>query len=67
VQAFPEEELEGPGVALAMAIAEAAMSAAQHLASEDVDEAYFEVTRIQIKVAKNPGPTAYKVTIAPSD
>lgn len=66
VQAFPEEEQEGPGVALAMAVAEAAMQAAQHLEQEGVDEAYFEVSRIQIKVAKNPGPTTYRVILTPS-
>ena len=63
VQAFPDEELQGAPTALAMAIAEAATEAARYLADNGIDEADFEVSRIRIKVAKNPGPTSYSATI----
>lgn len=65
VQAFPDEEVAGTPSALAMAIAEAAMSAAEHLGQAGIDEADFEVSRIRITVAKNPGPTSYRATITP--
>ena len=61
-EADPEQELAGTGNALARAIAEAAMEAAKHI--ESTHE--FEVSRIQIVVAPNPGPKSYKVTITPT-
>lgn len=64
-QAFPEEEIQGAPTALAIAIAEAAMSAAAHLGQAGIDEADFEVSSIRIKVARNPGPTSYRVRISP--
>ena len=66
VQAHPEQEHEGEPTALAMAIAEAAQEAADHLAENDLSETEFEVSRIQVTVAPNPGPTSYKVTITPT-
>ena len=64
-QAFPEEERAGGSTALAIAIAEAATAAAAHLAENDLEERTFEVTRIRVVVAPNPGPTSYKVKITP--
>lgn len=61
-EADTERELEGEVGALAKAIAEAAMAAAETI--EDVQE--FEVSRIQITVSPNPGPKSYKVTITPT-
>ncbi len=49
-----------------MAIAEAAQEAATHLAENSLSETEFEVSRIQVTVAPNPGPTSYKVTITPT-
>ena len=73
VQASPDEERAGTPTALAMAIAEAAALAAQHLTDhaeqvtlDENGEMEFEVSRIQVKVKPNPGPTSYKVTITPS-
>jgi hypothetical protein len=66
VEAHPEQEHEGEPTALAMAIAEAAQEAATHLAENDLSTTEFEVSRIQVTVAPNPGPTAYKVTITPT-
>jgi hypothetical protein len=57
-----ERELEGEVGALAKAIAEAAMVAAETI--EDVQE--FEVSRIQITVSPNPGPKSYTVTVTPT-
>ena len=65
VQADPGEEEQGVPTALAMAIAEAAKEAAAHLSANDLPETEFEVTRIEIKVAPNPGPTSYSATITP--
>lgn len=64
VEAFPDEEASGTPTALAMAIAEAAMKAAEHLTEQGIPEARFEVSRIQITVKKNPGPTSYRATIS---
>jgi hypothetical protein len=66
VQALPDEERDGAPTALAMAIAEAATLAARYLEKEGREETEFEVSRIQIKVAPNPGPTSYKVILTPS-
>jgi hypothetical protein len=66
VQANPEEEHDGAPTALAMAIAEAAQEAAGHLAENELSTTEFEVSRIQVTVAPNHGPTSYKVTITPS-
>jgi hypothetical protein len=65
VQSDPTEEANGTPTALAMAIAQAAQEAASHLAENGIGETDFEVTRIQVTVAPNPGPTSYKVTITP--
>jgi hypothetical protein len=65
VQANPGEEEQGVPTALAMAIAEAAQEAASHLADKDLPETEFEVSRIEIMVAPNPGPTSYKATLTP--
>lgn len=64
VEAYPEEEMNGTPTGLAMAIAEAAMKAAEYLTENDIPEARFEVSRIQITVEKNPGPTSYGATIS---
>lgn len=64
VEAFPDEEVNGTPTALAMAIAEAAMKAAEYLTEQKIPEARFEVSRIQITVKKNPGPTSYGATIS---
>ena len=64
VEAFPDEEASGTPTALAMAIAEAAMKAADYLTEQGIPEARFEVSRIQITVKKNPGPTSYGATIS---
>jgi hypothetical protein len=64
VEAFPDEEASGTPTALAMAIAEAAMKAAEYLTEQGIPEARFEVSRIQITVKKNPGPTSYGATIS---
>lgn len=64
VEAFPDEEVNGTPTGLAMAIAEAAMKAAEYLTEQGIDEADFEVSRIQITVKKNPGPTTYGATIS---
>ena len=58
VGANPQAELHQHG-ALAQAIATAAMDAAA-----DGEDAYYRITDILIQVTPNPGPTAYKVTIA---
>ena len=50
-----------------MAIAEAAQEAAAHLSDNDLPETKFEVTRIEITVSPNPGPTSYKATLTPKD
>jgi hypothetical protein len=66
VQADPGEEEQGKPTALAMAIAEAAQEAAQFLHDNNLPETEFEVSRIRITVAPNPGPTSYKTTITPT-
>jgi hypothetical protein len=65
-QAHPDQEEQGEPTALAIAIAQAAKEAATHLHENDMSETEFEVSRIQVTVAPNPGPTSYKVTITPS-
>ena len=65
-QAHPDEEGDGAPTALAIAIAEAAQQAAAHLSGNELAPMDFEVSRIQITVSPNPGPTSYKVTITPS-
>ena len=67
VGAGPDEERDGAPTALAMAIAEAAQEAAAHLSDNDLPETKFEVTRIEITVSPNPGPTSYKATLTPKD
>ena len=64
VEAFPDEEVNGTPTALAMAIADAAMQAAEYLTEHGIAEADFEVSRTQITVQKNPGPTSYGATIS---
>jgi hypothetical protein len=66
VQSDPPEEEQGMPTALAMAIAEAAQEAAAYLGRNGLPETEFEVSRIQITVAPNPGPTSYKATITPT-
>jgi len=68
-RAFEGEAPADPAVekglrgALARAIADAAAGAAA-----DIEEpTWFEVSRIQIKVEPNPGPTSCKVTIMPTE
>jgi hypothetical protein len=63
--ADPDQEGEGGPTGLVVAITEAAQAAAQWLADNDKSDMNFEVTRIEVTVAPNPGPTAYKVTIGP--
>lgn len=63
--ADPGEEAEGGPTALVIAISEAAQAAAHWLADNDMGPMHFEVTRIQVAVSPNPGPTAYRATIAP--
>jgi hypothetical protein len=64
-QAFPEDERAGESTALAIAIAEAATSAAGYIAEHNLGTMTFEVKRIRIVVAPNPGPTTYRAVIAP--
>lgn len=61
--ANPDEELAGTGNALGRAIASAAMEAAKHIRAEQ----RFEVSRIQITVSPNPGPTSCRVIITSTD
>jgi hypothetical protein len=63
--ADPEQEGEGGPTGLVVAITEAAQAAAHWLTDNDKTEMNFEVTRIEVTVSPNPGPTAYKVTIGP--
>ena len=63
--ADPDEEGRGGPTGLVVAITEAAQEAAQWLADNDKSAMNFEVTRIEVTVSPNPGPTAYKVTIGP--
>jgi len=63
--ADPEQEGEGGPTGLVVAITEAAQAAADWLTENDKSEMNFEVTRIEVTVSPNPGPTAYKVTIGP--
>ena len=62
-EAVPGEEEQGAPTALAMAISEAAKQAASYLHANGMSETSFEVSRIQITVAPNPGPTSYSATI----
>ena len=65
-QAFPDEERAGNRTALAIAIAEASTAAAQFLADHSFDSPMtFEVSRINVVVAPNPGPKTYRVIITP--
>lgn len=63
--ADPDQEASGGPTGLVVAITEAAQAAAHWLADNDKTEMNFEVTRIEVTVSPNPGPTAYKVTIGP--
>lgn len=63
--ADPAQEAAGGPTGLVVAISEAAQAAAHWLHDNDKGEMDFEVTRIEVTVAPNPGPTAYKVTIGP--
>ena len=63
--ADPDEEGAGGPTGLVVAIAEASQAAAHWLADNGKNEMSFEVTRIEVAVSPNPGPTAYKVTIGP--
>jgi hypothetical protein len=64
-QAFPEEERAGESTALAIAIAEASTAAAGYIAEHELGTMTFEVTRIRVVVAPNPGPTTYRAVITP--
>jgi hypothetical protein len=65
-QAFPDQERAGGASALPIAIAEAATAAAAYLGQHDFETPMtFEVTRIRIVVAPNPGPTTYRAVITP--
>ena len=64
-QAFPDEERAGQSTALAIAIAEAATSAAAYIAEHELGTMTFEVTRIRVVVEPNPGPTTYRAVITP--
>jgi len=74
VETTPDNELGGTRTALTVAIAEAAMEAAGHFHEirqelelpDDTEELTFDVSRIQVTVTPNPGPTSYKVIITPS-
>lgn len=63
--ADPDQEANGGPTGLVVAIAEAAQAAAHWLADNHETEMNFEVTRIEVTISPNPGPTAYKVTIGP--
>ena len=63
--ADPDQEGQGGPTGLVVAITEAAQAAAHWLGDNDKSAMNFEVTRIEVSVSPNPGPTAYKVTIAP--
>ena len=65
-QAFHEEERAGTSAALPIAIAEAATAAAAYIAEHGVETPMtFEVTRIRVVVAPNPGPTTYRALLTP--
>ena len=64
-QAFPEEERSGGATALAIAIAEASMAAAAWIDEHDLGTMTFEVSKISVVVAPNPGPTTYRAIISP--
>jgi hypothetical protein len=64
-QAFPELERAGGETALAIAIAEAATAAADYATQHGLGTMTYEVTRIRIVVAPNPGPTTYRAVITP--
>jgi hypothetical protein len=74
VDTDPDAELSGERTALTVAIAEAAMAAAQNFEQihetlglgPEVEELEFDITRIRITVSPNPGPTTYKVVITPT-
>ena len=63
--ADPDQEGQGGPTGLVVAITEAAQAAAHWLGDNNKSAMNFEVTRIEVSVSPNPGPTAYKVTIAP--
>jgi hypothetical protein len=64
-EANPDEELAGTRTALAVAIAQACTAAAEYLYEHDLGKMTFEVSRISVVVAPNPGPTSYRVIISP--
>jgi hypothetical protein len=64
-QAFPEQERVGDVTALAIAIAEASTAAANYAAEHDLGILTYEVTRIRVVVAPNPGPTTYRAVLTP--
>jgi hypothetical protein len=64
-QAFPEEERAGASTALAIAIAEAATAAADYAAEHDLGTLTYDVGRIRVVVAPNPGPTTYRALLTP--
>jgi hypothetical protein len=64
-KAFPEEERAGTPTALAIAIAEAATAAADYATEHGLGNMTYEVSRIRIVVAPNPGPTTYRAVITP--
>ena len=64
-QAFPEEERAGDSTALAIAIAEASTAAAAYIEEHGLGTMTFEVSRINVVVSPNPGPTTYRAIITP--
>lgn len=64
-QAFAEEERAGASTALAIAIAEASMAAAAYIDEHGLGTMTFEVSRINVVVSPNPGPTTYRAIISP--
>jgi hypothetical protein len=64
-QAFADRELAGEDTALSIAIAEASTAAAAYAEEHDLGVVTYDVSRIRVVVAPNPGPKTYRVLITP--
>jgi hypothetical protein len=65
-QAFADDERNGGASALPIAIAEAATAAAAWIDEHHITTPLtFQVTRINVVVSPNPGPTTYRAVISP--
>jgi hypothetical protein len=64
-QAFADRELAGEDTALSIAVAEASSAAAAYAAEHGLGVVTYDVSRIRVVVAPNPGPKTYRVLITP--